>query len=297
MSAVSAHRKPPRVGDTPWVRRSLIAFVLVIGAFLVVAPLLIIAVEAFSQGWKTYAATINHPDTRHAIMLTVITALIAVPINTLFGIAAAWSITKFDFWGKRFLLVIVEIPFSISPIVAGVAYLFVYGLQGLFGPLLDAYEIKILFALPGIVIASMFVTAPFVARELIPLMQAQGRDLEEAATSLGASGWRTFFSVTLPNIKWALLYGVVLCNARVMGEFGAVSIVSGNIRGQTNTLPLHVELLYHDYQAAGAFASASILAALAVITIIAKVALERRGAGRGRRKTSADTVLTTETSP
>lgn len=297
MSAVSAHRKPPRVGDTPWVRRSLIAFVLVIGAFLVVAPLLIIAVEAFSQGWKTYAATINHPDTRHAIMLTVITALIAVPINTLFGIAAAWSITKFDFWGKRFLLVIVEIPFSISPIVAGVAYLFVYGLQGLFGPLLDAYEIKILFALPGIVIASMFVTAPFVARELIPLMQAQGRDLEEAATSLGASGWRTFFSVTLPNIKWALLYGVVLCNARVMGEFGAVSIVSGNIRGQTNTLPLHIELLYHDYQAAGAFASASILAALAVITIIAKVALERRGAGRGRRKTSADTVLTTETSP
>lgn len=297
MSAVSAHRKPPRVGDTPWVRRSLIAFVLVIGAFLVVAPLLIIAVEAFSQGWKTYAATINHPDTRHAIMLTVITALIAVPINTLFGIAAAWSITKFDFWGKRFLLVIVEIPFSISPIVAGVAYLFVYGLQGLFGPLLDAYEIKVLFALPGTVIASMFVTAPFVARELIPLMQAQGRDLEEAATSLGASGWRTFFSVTLPNIKWALLYGVVLCNARVMGEFGAVSIVSGNIRGQTNTLPLHIELLYHDYQAAGAFASASILAALAVITIIAKVALERRGAGRGRRKTSADTVLTTETSP
>ncbi|WHA43001.1 sulfate ABC transporter permease subunit CysW [Agrobacterium larrymoorei] len=297
MSAVSAHRKPPRVGDTPWVRRSLIAFVIAIGAFLVVAPLLIIAVEAFSQGWKTYAATINHPDTRHAIMLTVITALIAVPINTLFGIAAAWSITKFDFWGKRFLLVIVEIPFSISPIVAGVAYLFVYGLQGLFGPLLDAYEIKILFALPGIVIASMFVTAPFVARELIPLMQAQGRDLEEAATSLGASGWRTFFSVTLPNIKWALLYGVVLCNARVMGEFGAVSIVSGNIRGQTNTLPLHIELLYHDYQAAGAFASASILAALAVITIIAKVALERRGAGRGRKRTGADTVLTTETSP
>jgi len=296
MSAVSSRRKPPRVGDAPWVRRSLIAFVLIIGAFLVVAPLLVIAVEAFSQGLKTYAATINHPDTRHAIMLTVITALIAVPINTLFGVAAAWAITKFDFWGKRFLLVIVEIPFSISPIVAGVAYLFVYGLQGLFGPLLDTYEIKILFALPGIVIASMFVTAPFVARELIPLMQAQGRDLEEAATSLGASGWRTFISVTLPNIKWALLYGVVLCNARVMGEFGAVSIVSGNIRGQTNTLPLHIELLYHDYQAAGAFASASILAALAVVTIIAKVALERRGAGRGRKKLSAANAAATETS-
>ena len=295
MSAISSRRKPPRVGDAPRVRRSLVGFVLIIGAFLVVAPLAVIAVEAFSQGLKAYAATINHPDTRHAIMLTVITALIAVPINTLFGVAAAWAITKFDFWGKRFLLVIVEIPFSISPIVAGVAYLFVYGLQGLFGPLLDAYEIKILFALPGIVIASMFVTAPFVARELIPLMQAQGRDLEEAATSLGASGWRTFFSVTLPNIKWALLYGVVLCNARVMGEFGAVSIVSGNIRGQTNTLPLHIELLYHDYQAAGAFASASILAALAVITIIAKVALERRGAGRGRKKLGAANAVATET--
>ncbi len=287
MSAHASRRKPPRVGDAVWVRRSLITFVLIIGALLVVAPLLIIGVEAFSQGWKTYTATINHPDTRHAIMLTVITALIAVPVNTAFGIAAAWAITKFDFRGRRFLLVLIEIPFSISPIVAGVAYLFVYGLQGLLGPLFAAYDIKVLFALPGIVIASMFVTAPFVARELIPLMQAQGRDLEEAATSLGASGWRTFWSVTLPNIKWALLYGVVLCNARVMGEFGAVSIVSGNIRGQTNTLPLHIELLYHDYQAAGAFASASILAALAVVTIIAKVALEKRGAGRGAKKTAA----------
>ena len=287
MSAYSNHRKPPRVGDAPWVRRGLIAFVLITGAFLVVAPLIIIGVEAFSQGWKTYSATISHPDTRHAIMLTVITALIAVPINTAFGVAAAWSITKFDFKGRRLLLVLIEIPFSVSPIVAGVAYLFVYGLQGLLGPLLAAYDMKILFALPGIVIASMFVTAPFVARELIPLMQAQGRDLEEASTSLGASGWRTFWSVTLPNIKWALLYGVVLCNARVMGEFGAVSVVSGNIRGQTNTLPLHIELLYHDYQAAGAFASASILAALAVVTIIAKVALEKRGAGRGARKSAA----------
>jgi sulfate transport system permease protein len=244
---------------------------------------------------KAYSATIIHPDTRHAIFLTVVTALIAVPINTVFGIAAAWAITKFDFPGRRLLLVVIEIPFSISPIVAGVAYLFVYGLQGLFGPLLDAYDIKILFALPGIVIASMFVTAPFVARELIPLMQAQGRDLEEAATSLGASGWRTFFSVTLPNIKWALLYGVVLCNARVMGEFGAVSVVSGNIRGQTNTLPLHIELLYHDYQTAGAFASASILAFLAVVTIIAKVMLERRGAGRGRKAENGASAASTET--
>ena len=297
MSTASSRRKPPRVGDSPLARRTLISFVLIVGALLVVAPLIIIGVEAFSQGWKAYTATINHPDTRHAILLTVITALIAVPINTIFGVAAAWSITKFDFYGRRFLLVVIEIPFSISPIVAGVAYLFVYGLQGLFGPLLDAWDVKILFALPGIVIASMFVTAPFVARELIPLMQAQGRDLEEAATSLGASGWRTFFSVTLPNIKWALLYGVVLCNARVMGEFGAVSVVSGNIRGQTNTLPLHIELLYHDYQAAGAFASASILALLAVVTIIAKVALERRGAGRGRKQALATGTVTTETKP
>jgi sulfate transport system permease protein len=276
-----------RVGDGPIFRRALIGIVLTIVAFLILAPLLIIGVEAFSKGWQVYRDTILNPDTRHAIMLTVLAALIAVPVNTAFGIAAAWAITKFDFRGKGFLLVVIEIPFSVSPIVAGVAYLFVYGLQGLFGPALDAYGIKILFAIPGIVLASMFVTAPFVARELIPLMQAQGRDLEEAAASLGASGWRTFFSVTLPNIKWALLYGVVLCNARVMGEFGAVSVVSGNIRGQTNTLPLHIELLYHDYQAAGAFASASILALLAVFTIIAKVALERQGAGRSRPVTNS----------
>jgi sulfate transport system permease protein len=298
MSAIHTGKKPPRVGDDPLFRRLLIGIVLVVGAILVVAPLLIIGFQAFSDGWRVYASTLVHPDTRHAILLTVITALIAVPINTIFGIAAAWAITKFDFWGRRFLLVVIEIPFSISPIVAGVAYLFVYGLQGLFGPLLDTYELKILFALPGIVLASMFVTAPFVARELIPLMQAQGHDLEEAATSLGASGWRTFLTVTLPNIKWALLYGVVLCNARVMGEFGAVSVVSGNIRGQTNTLPLHIELLYQDYQAAGAFASASILAILAVITIIAKVALERQGAGRVRRPALAtQTAAAAETKP
>ncbi|GLS31534.1 sulfate transport system permease protein [Mesorhizobium albiziae] len=280
-------KKPPRVGDHPAFRRCLLAVVLTLTALVVVAPLLVIAVQAFSAGIGVFLATIADPDTRHAIMLTVVTALIAVPVNTVFGVAAAWAITKFDFRGKRFLLIVIEIPFSISPIVAGVAYLFVYGLQGLFGPALEAADVKILFALPGIVLASMFVTAPFVARELIPLMQAQGRDLEEAATSLGASGWRTFFSVTLPNVRWALLYGVVLCNARVMGEFGAVSVVSGNIRGQTNTLPLHVELLYHDYQTAGAFAAASILALLAVVTLFAKVLLERQGAGRAGRPTLA----------
>ncbi len=289
--------RPPRVGDGPLVRRTLIGAVLIAGALLVLAPLVVIFVQAFSLGIDNFAATIAHPDTRHAILLTVVTALIAVPVNTAFGIAAAWAITKFDFPGRRFLLVVIEIPFSVSPIVAGVAYLFVYGLQGLFGPMLDAAGIKILFALPGIVLASMFVTAPFVARELIPLMQAQGRDLEEAATSLGASGWRTFVSVTLPNIRWALLYGVVLCNARVMGEFGAVSVVSGNIRGQTNTLPLHIELLYHDYQTAGAFAAASILTVLAIVTIVAKVLLERQGAGRVRRPALAAPTTTTSGKP
>jgi sulfate transport system permease protein len=254
--------------------------VLIVSAIVIVAPLVVIFVQAFALGADVFARTIQDPDTVHAITLTVLTALIVVPINTIFGLAAAWVITKFDFPGRRALLVLIEIPFSISPIVAGVAYLFVYGLQGLFGPALEQADIKIVFALPGIVLASMFVTAPFVARELIPLMQAQGRELEEAATSLGARGWRTFLSVTLPNVRWALLYGIVLCNARVMGEFGAVSIVSGSIRGQTNTLPLHVELLYHDYNTVGAFAAASVLTLVAIVTLIAKLLLERRGAGR-----------------
>ena len=283
MSAASSRRKPPRVGDAPAIRRMLIGFVLLTGAIFVLAPLVVIFQQAFSFGFAHFRDVIAHPDTRHAIWLTVLTALIAVPINTAFGVAAAWAVTKFDFRGKRLLIIVIEIPFSISPIVAGVAYLFVYGLQGLFGPTLQSAGVQVLFALPGIVLASMFVTAPFVARELIPLMQAQGRDLEEAATSLGASGWRTFFSVTLPNIRWALLYGVVLCNARVMGEFGAVSVVSGKIRGQTNTLPLQVELLFNDFSrsaAASAFAAASILTGLALVTIVAKVFLERRGAGR-----------------
>ncbi|PTM96563.1 sulfate ABC transporter permease subunit CysW [Mycoplana dimorpha] len=276
-------RRPPRIGDDPLFRRVLLGVVLFFVAVIIVAPLAVIGVQAFSKGLPYFAGAIAEPDTLHAILLTVLTALIAVPINTAFGVAAAWAITKHDFAGKRLLTILIEIPFSVSPIVAGVAYLFVYGLQGLFGPALESAGIKIMFALPGIVLASMFVTAPFVARELIPLMQAQGRDLEEAATSLGASAWRTFFSVTLPNIKWALLYGVVLCNSRVMGEFGAVSVVSGNIRGQTNTLPLHIELLYHDYDAVGSFAAASILATLALVTLVVKVALERQGAGRSKR--------------
>ncbi|CAH0338404.1 sulfate ABC transporter permease subunit CysW [Rhizobium sp. CECT 9324] len=294
MSKVTGQR-PPRVGDAPLFKAILLTVILILVALVIVAPLLVIGIEAFSKGLPFFAKTIADPDTRHAIMLTVLTALIAVPINTVFGVAAAWAITKHDFFGKRLLTILIEIPFSVSPIVAGVSYLFVYGLQGLFGPALDSAEIKIMFALPGIVLASMFVTAPFVARELIPLMQAQGRDLEEAATSLGASGLRTFFSVTLPNIKWALLYGVVLCNSRVMGEFGAVSVVSGNIRGQTNTLPLHIELLYHDYNAIGAFAAATILATLAIVTLFAKVLLERQGAGRrARPATLAGTAVLPE---
>jgi sulfate/thiosulfate transport system permease protein len=280
---VPSRERPPRIGERPWVRFLLIGFVVLMTLLVIVAPLAVIALEAFKDGVGVYLDAIREPDTLSAIRLTVIVALIAVPLNTMFGIAAAWSITKFDFPGRRLLLVLIEIPFSVSPVVAGVAYLFVYGLQGLFGPTLEAGGIKVLFAPPGIVLASMFVTAPFVARELIPLMQAQGRDLEEAATSLGASGWRTFLLVTLPNVRLAMLYGVVLCNARVMGEFGAVSVVSGNIRGQTNTLPLHVELLYNDYQSAGSFAAASILALLAVVTLVAKVILEGRGAGRAGR--------------
>ncbi len=280
-----------RIGDRPLFRIVLIGFVLIVALVLIVAPLGMIFAAAFSQGVAYFAETIRQPDTLHAIGLTVTTALIAVPLNTAFGIAAAWAVTKFDFPGRRALIVLIEIPFSISPIVAGISYLFVYGLQGLFGSYLMDANLQILFALPGIVLASMFVTAPFVARELIPLMQAQGRDLEEAAVSLGAGGLRTFLRVTLPNIRWALLYGIVLCNARVMGEFGAVSVVSGNIRGQTNTLPLHIELLYHDYNTVGAFAAASILTVLALVTLAVKVALETRGAGRRKRPATAQPTI------
>lgn len=269
-----------RVGDHPLVRRLLIGAVAIIAVFLIVAPLAAILSYAFAEGAGRYFDSLLTPDTLQAIKLSVITALIAVPVNTLFGIAAAWAIAKFDFPGRRFLTAIIELPYSISPIVAGVAYLFVFGAQGLFGPLLQANDIKIMFALPGIVLASLFVTAPFVARELIPLLEAQGREREEASISLGASGFQTFWRVSLPGMRWALLYGIILCNARVFGEFGAVSIVSGNIRGETNTLPLHVELLYQDHNSVGAFAAASVLMLIAVFTLIAKFLLERRGVRR-----------------
>ena len=267
------------VGAGPVARRVVLGIVTVVTLLFLVAPLALIVSSALSQGVGVFVRSLSDPGTQHAIWLTVITALIAVPMNILFGLAAAWTVTKFVFPGRTLLIALIELPYSISPIVAGVAYLFVYGTTGLFGPVLELLGIKVMFALPAIVLASMFVTAPFVARELIPLMQVQGTDEEEAAVTLGASGFATFWRVTLPNVRWAVLYGAILCNARVMGEFGAVSVVSGNIRGQTTTLPLQIELLYQDYNVAGAFAAATVLTAVALVTIVIKVVLERIGAG------------------
>ena len=250
---------------------SLIFFVV----FLVL-PLLAVFVEAFRKGWEVYIAALTEPDALSAIRLTLVAAAWAVTLNVIFGIAAAWAITKFEFRGKRLLITLIDLPFSVSPVIAGLIYVLVFGAQGWFGPLLEAADVKIVFAAPGIILATLFVTFPFVARELIPLMQAQGTEEEEAALTLGASGWQMFRRVTLPNIKWALLYGVILCNARAMGEFGAVSVVSGHVRGQTNTMPLHVEILYNEYQFAAAFAVASLLAFLALVTLALKSYIEWR---------------------
>lgn len=263
------------VGEGPVTRRVVLAIVFVLTLLVLVAPLALIVSSALSQGIGAFLTNLTDPGTLHAIMLTVITALIAVPVNIVFGLAAAWTVSKFNFPGRTLLIALIELPYSISPIVAGVAYLFVYGAQGLLGPVVEASGIKVMFALPAIVLASMFVTAPFVARELIPLMQVQGTDEEEAAVTLGASGFATFLKVTLPNVRWAVLYGAILCNARVMGEFGAVSVVSGNVRGQTTTLPLQIELLYQDYNVAGAFTAALVLTAVALLTILIKLVLER----------------------
>jgi sulfate transport system permease protein len=284
--AVAAHAAPfaraarfeasPAAADSPLVKWVVIAISLAFFASFLLLPLIAVFVEAFKKGWEVYLKAIVEPDALSAMRLTLLAAAFAVPLNVIFGIAAAWAIAKHDFRGKQFLITLIDLPFSVSPVIAGLIYVLVFGLQGWFGPWLHEHDIKIIFAVPGIVLATIFVTVPFVARELIPLMQAQGRDEEEAALVLGASGWRMFTSVTLPNIKWGLLYGVILCNARAMGEFGAVSVESGHIRGQTNTMPLHVEILYNEYNFAAAFAVASLLAMLALVTLVLKTFVEWR---------------------
>lgn len=262
--------------DKRWVKRTVLAVGLVFFTLFLLLPLIAVFVEALRKGWEAYIAALVEPDALAAIRLTLLAAAISVPLNLVFGVAAAWAIAKFDFRGKHVLISLIDLPFSVSPVVAGLIYVLIFGAQGWIGPWLMAHDIKIIFAVPGIVLATIFVTFPFVARELIPLMQAQGRDEEEAAVTLGASGWQTFWRVTLPNIKWGLLYGVILCNARAMGEFGAVSVVSGHIRGETNTMPLHVEILYNEYQFAAAFAVASLLALLALVTLVIKTYIEWR---------------------
>jgi sulfate transport system permease protein len=271
--------RPADVREDPtWVRWIVISVAITFLGVFIVLPLLNVFGHAFSSGVATYVAALADADTTAAIRLTLIAAAISVALNLAFGVIAAWVISKFSFPGKNLLVTLIDLPFSVSPVIAGLVFVLLFGLQGWFGAWLSGHDIKVIFALPGIVLATVFVTFPFVARELIPLMQEQGSDEEEAALSLGASGLRTFFRVTLPNVKWALLYGVLLCNARAMGEFGAVSVVSGHIRGQTNTLPLHVEVLYDSYQSSAAFAVASLLALLALVTLIAKTALEQRTA-------------------
>jgi sulfate transport system permease protein len=277
-------QRPPVTGEGPLTRGLLIATAIAFLALFLLMPLLVVFTEAFRAGFGAYAAALTEPDALAAIRLTLLVAAIAVPLNLVFGIAAAWAVAKFQFPGKSFLVTLIDLPFSVSPVVAGLIYVLLFGAQGLFGPTLRSLGIEIIFAVPGIVLATVFVTFPFVARELIPLMEQQGTGDEEVAMTLGASGLQTFLRVTLPNIRWALLYGVLLSNARAMGEFGAVSVVSGRIRGYTTTMPLHVEILYNEYNSVAAFAVASLLAMLALITLAAKTILEiRYGNGLARR--------------
>ncbi|HEX4872116.1 MAG TPA: sulfate ABC transporter permease subunit CysW [Nevskiaceae bacterium] len=264
------------ITESPWVRRLLTATALIFLAGFLLLPLVAVFVEALRQGFGTYFEALSEPDALSALRLTLLIAAISVPLNLVFGVCAAWAVTKYQFRGKQFLITLIDLPFSVSPVVSGLIYVLIFGAQGWLGPWLMEHDIRVIFAVPGIVLATIFVTFPFVARELIPLMQEQGTDDEQAALSLGASGWQTFWRVTLPNIKWGLLYGVLLCNARAFGEFGAVSVVSGHIRGLTNTLPLHVEILYNEYQFAAAFAVASLLALLALVTLSIKSYLEWR---------------------
>jgi len=269
-------RQGPPISEAPLAKWTLIFLAIAYLAAFLLLPLLSVFVEALRHGIVAYGAALIEPDAVAAIKLTLIVSAVAVPANIVFGLAASWSIAKFGFPGKSFLITLIDLPFSVSPVISGLVYVLLFGAQGFLGPWLAAHDIQIIFAVPGIVLATIFVTFPFVARQLIPLMQAQGADDEEAALSLGASGLRTFWGVTLPNVKWALLYGVLLCNARAMGEFGAVSVVSGHIRGVTNTMPLHVEILYNEYNFVAAFAVASLLALLALVTLALKTVLEWR---------------------
>lgn len=270
----SVPSKPIALQEPRLVRWTLTFIALAFLALFLVLPLVMIFITAFQKGWETYLASITHPDALSAIKLTLLVTVIVVPLNAIFGVAAAWCITKFQFRGKNILITLIDLPFAISPVIAGLVFILLFGAQGVFGEWLFANDIKIVFALPGIILATIFVTLPFVARELIPLMQAQGTTEEEASISLGANGFKTFCLVTLPNIKWGLLYGLILCNARAIGEFGAVSVVSGHIRGMTNTMPLHIEILYNEYQFSAAFAVASLMSILAIITIIIKNIIE-----------------------
>ena len=264
------------IKESIWVRRALIAFALVFVFLFLVLPIAAVLTEALRKGGGVYFSSLADPDAWSAIRLTLIITAIVVPLNLFFGVTAAWAIAKHDFKGKSFLITLIDLPFSVSPIVAGLVYVLVFGANGWFGGWLLAHDIKIIFAVPGMVLATIFVTLPFIARELIPLMQAQGTDEEQAAVVLGATGWQIFSRVTLPNIKWGLIYGVILCNARSLGEFGAVAVVSGHIRGQTNTMPLQVEILYNEYQSVAAFALASLLALLAILTLVIKTFVESR---------------------
>ncbi|MDQ8023006.1 MAG: sulfate ABC transporter permease subunit CysW [Moraxellaceae bacterium] len=264
----------PATSEAAWIKWAIVGVSLAFFALFLLVPLAAVFSEALKKGWAVFFESLVDPDALAAVKLTVIAAAIAVPLNLVFGVSAAWAIARFEFRGKQLLTTLIDLPFSVSPVIAGLIYVLMFGAQGYFGPWLREHDLKIIFAVPGIVLATVFVTFPFVARELIPLMQAQGKEEEEAAIVLGASGWQTFWHVTLPNIKWGLIYGVVLCNARAMGEFGAVSVVSGHIRGETNTMPLHIEILYNEYQFAAAFAVASLLALLALVTLVIKTFVE-----------------------
>lgn len=283
-SHAERYESNPATRESDWVKWMVIGISLTFFTLFLLLPLLVVFYEALRKGWDAYLIALVEPDALSAVRLTLTAAIISVPLNLAFGVAAAWAIAKFDFPGKSFLITLIDLPFSVSPVVAGLIFVLVFGRNGWLGSWFIDNDMKVIFAVPGIVLATIFVTFPFVARELIPLMEAQGRDEEEASTVLGASGWKTFWHVTIPNVKWGLLYGVILCNARAMGEFGAVSVVSGHIRGETNTMPLHVEIVYSEYKFAAAFAVASLLAILALLTLVIKSFIEWRAAQTAREE-------------